>query len=118
MPRSKEREGYTLVEVIIAILVFGVGALALAASSAIVGKAMAANAIRERGERSAANRIELIHSQCRAARSGEELSQQIQSRWLVAPENQSSISVVESVTYPASKGQRTDIYHALVWCPE
>ena len=117
MTRQAAPEGYTLVEVIVAILVFGVGVLALAASSAIVGKAMAANATRERGGRIAATRIELIRSQCRTAGSGEERSQQFYSQWLIAPANPSRISLVESVSYPTSSGLRTEIYHAAVWCP-
>jgi len=117
MARSPASEGYTLVEVIIAILVFGVGVLGIAASSGIVSKAMAVNAVRERADRIASSRIELIHSQCGTARSGEERFQQVHSRWLIAPDNPSRISVVESVTYPASNGLRTDIYRAAVWCP-
>jgi prepilin-type N-terminal cleavage/methylation domain-containing protein len=56
--------GYTLIEVIIAIVVFAVGALALAASSAFVARAMARNALQETSARAAANRTEIIKSQC------------------------------------------------------
>lgn len=117
MSRPSAPHGYTLVEVIVAILVFGVGVLALVATSVIVGRAMAANATRERGGRIAASRIELIHSQCRTAGSGEERSQQIYSQWLIAPADPSRISLVESVSYPTSSGLRTETYHAAVWCP-
>ena len=117
MARSTASQGYTLVEVIIAILVFGVGVLGMVASSGIVSKAMAGNAVRERSGRIAASRIEVVHSQCRTARSGEERFQQVHSRWLIAADNPSRISVIESVTYPAANGLRTDIYRAVVWCP-
>jgi prepilin-type N-terminal cleavage/methylation domain-containing protein len=56
--------GYTLIEVVIAIVVFAVGALALAASSAFVARAMARNALQETRARAAANRTEIIKSQC------------------------------------------------------
>lgn len=117
MARSGVPKGYTLIEVIVAILVFGVGVLALAASSAVVTRGMAANALRENSGRIAASRIELIYSQCRTAASGEDRSPQIYSRWAVARGTASNISIEESVIYPAPRGLHTDTYRALAWCP-
>jgi prepilin-type N-terminal cleavage/methylation domain-containing protein len=117
MARSALPHGYTLIEVIVAILVFGVGLLALAASSAVVARAMAANALREGGGRIATSRIELIYSQCRVAGSGEDRSQQISSRWVVTRTTPSDIALEESVNYPTSNGSHTDTYRASVWCP-
>jgi prepilin-type N-terminal cleavage/methylation domain-containing protein len=117
MVRSASPAGYTLIEVIVAIFVFGVGVLALAASSAIVTKATAANALRENSGRIAASRIELIRSRCRTAVSGEDRFPQISSRWLVGRAAPSGVSIDESVSYAASNGLHTDSYQALVWCP-
>jgi len=117
MARSDLPRGYTLIEVIVAILVFGVGVLALAASSAIVARAMAANALRERSGRIASSRIELVHSECRIAGSGEDRSPQILSEWVVARSTLRSIAIEETVTYSSSGGPRTDTYRAAVWCP-
>jgi prepilin-type N-terminal cleavage/methylation domain-containing protein len=117
MARSALPDGYTLIEVVVAILVFGVGVLALAASSAIVTRGMAANAVRENSGRIAASRIELIYSQCRTAVSGEDRSPQISSRWAVTRGSASDISIEESVSYPAPSGLHTDTYRALAWCP-
>lgn len=117
MARSAPPQGYTLIEVIVAILVFGVGVLALAASSAIVTRGMAANALRENSGRIAASRIELIYSQCRTAGSGEDRWPQISSRWTVTRASASDISIEEAVTYPVPNGLHTDTYRALAWCP-
>lgn len=108
--------GYTLIEVIVALLVFTVGALALAASSAMIAQAMATNAIRERGGRVAANRIEVIKSQCGIAESGSEKVQQIESAWSVTRSERSRVSVTESVSYPSPRGPRTQTYRTTVWC--
>lgn len=114
MERSQATVGYTLIEVILAILVFSVGALALAASSALIARAMARNALRERAARIAASRIEVIKSQCAIATSGHETVQQVESEWVVRNEP-AQISVVESVRClsPASCAVS---YRATVWC--
>lgn len=117
MARATGRTGYTLVEVVVAVVVFGVGVLALAASTGIIARAMATNDLRERGGRIAASRIELIQSECGAASSGEARSLEIYSRWVVARPNPSEVSLEESVTYPAWAGLKTDTYRAIVWCP-
>lgn len=108
--------GYTLIEVIVALLVFTVGALALAASSALVAQAMATNALRERGGRIASSRIAVIKSQCVIATSGRETVQQIESAWSVARPVRSRVSVTESVSYMSPRGARTETYRTTVWC--
>jgi prepilin-type N-terminal cleavage/methylation domain-containing protein len=118
MAGSTEEAGYTLIEVVIAILVFGVGVLGLAASSGVVVRARAANSARERAELIATSRIELLRSQCGNAGSGEEHSHGISSQWVVSPNGSSALNVVESVTYAASDGSRIDIYRAIIWCPQ
>ena len=67
MRRALTSGGYTLIEIVVAIVVFAVGALALAASTAFVARSMGKNAQRETTARIAANRIETIKSQCPAA---------------------------------------------------
>lgn len=108
--------GYTLVEIVVALLVFTVGGLALAASSAVVARGMAANAIRELAGRIASSRIEVLKSQCPTATSGSETVQQIESQWSVVGRDSSRISVVESVSYRSAGSWRTDIYRAELAC--
>jgi len=116
METPRGRAGYTLIEVIVALLVFTVGALALAASSAMVARAMATNALRERGARVAANRIALIKSECGIAVSGSELVQQIESVWSVTRFDRSRVSATETVSYLSPGGPRTQTYGTTIWC--
>ena len=60
--------GYTLIETVVAIFVFCVGGLALTGTSAVVGRQLRANAVREQAARVGTNRIELLLSQCAAGR--------------------------------------------------
>jgi prepilin-type N-terminal cleavage/methylation domain-containing protein len=117
MRKSAASAGYTLIEVVVALLIFTVGALALAASSAVVARAMAMNALRERAGRVASSRIEVIKSQCGIAASGRETVQQIESAWAVTRTDSSRVSVTESVSYFSPRGSRTETYRATVWCP-
>jgi prepilin-type N-terminal cleavage/methylation domain-containing protein len=116
METPRATAGYTLIEVIVALLVFTVGALALAASSVLVAQAMATNALRERGGRIASSRIAVIKSQCGIAATGRERVQQIESDWSVAHVDRSRVSITESVSYMSPRGARTEIYRTTVWC--
>ena len=107
--------GYTLIEIIVALLIFAVGVLALAASSALVARAMATNALRERGARIAVSRIEVLRSQCAIATSGHETVQQVESDWAVIREP-SLLSVVESIHCLSSPASCADRYRATIWC--
>jgi prepilin-type N-terminal cleavage/methylation domain-containing protein len=107
--------GYTLVEVVVALLVFTIGALALAASSAAVARTMRANLLRERAGRIAASRIETIKSACANAASGTEDVEGIESSWTVTRAAQ-TVSILERTRYASTNGSRLDSYQALAWC--
>jgi prepilin-type N-terminal cleavage/methylation domain-containing protein len=114
---TKTRAGYTLVELIVALLVFAVGGLALASTSAILGRALNMDALRERAARIAATQIETLAARCRGVTGGRQTLPQVQSDWRVARPSPNSIEINESVTYQTRNGQRTDTYHAVIGCP-
>lgn len=109
-------QGFTLIEVIVALLVFTVGALALVAGSAFVGREMNSNAIREQSVRIATSRLELVASQCERASSGSEKVGAVVSRWSISPVT-NGVAVSETVTYTTAAGRRSDEYHAAFSCP-
>ena len=108
--------GYTLVEIIVAILLFTIGGLALASTSAIVGRVMSATSMRGRAARTAASRMEVLASECGHATSGSETVRGIDSRWTVSFPDSTRIGVVESVSYLAWGVRRTDRYGGLFGC--
>jgi len=109
--------GYTLVEVVIALLLFTVGALALVATSAVIGRELNANAIRERAGRMAESRLELLGAGCRGATAGREARGGIESEWSVDSHDSAHVSLLESIVYPTRRGSRTDSYRVTVPCP-
>jgi prepilin-type N-terminal cleavage/methylation domain-containing protein len=117
MQRRPARSGYTLIETIVAVLLFSLGGLALASTSAVIGRALNTDGLRERAARVAASRLEAISAECRTATSGREAFEQIDSEWSVSFPAQSQVSVVEAVSYITEKGRRTDFYRAILPCP-
>ena len=112
----RRRVGYTLIELIVALLVFTVGGLGLVATSAVIGGELLANAVRERAGRIAASRLEILATECRAATAGGETAGRIRSEWSVGLPDSSRVSLFESVTYPTRRGRRTDIYRTELRC--
>jgi hypothetical protein len=116
MPRLF-RDGYTLIEIVVALFLFTVGGLALVATSAVVGRELSANAIRERAGRIAETRLEILAGACRGATEGREVVGRIESEWAVAFPDSGSVSLLESITYPTRIGGRTDFYRVTLACP-
>ena len=108
--------GYTLVEVVVAVMLFTVGALALVATSAVIGRELNANAIRERAGRMAGTRIEMLGAGCRGATGGHEASGGIESTWSADFRDSAHVTVLESVIYPTRRGSRTDTYRVTIPC--
>lgn len=80
MPRA--RNGLTLVEIIVATLVFSSGALALAASTAAITRQMTGSMMRSRAAFIARSRDETAHSHaCSGTVSGDERILGIRSVW-------------------------------------
>jgi prepilin-type N-terminal cleavage/methylation domain-containing protein len=116
MPRRLPA-GYTLIEIVVAMLLFTVGALALVATSALIGSELSANAIRERAGRIAETRLEILGAACRGATEGREVLGRIESEWSVGFADSGRVSLVESITYPTRRGGRTDSYRVTLPCP-
>jgi len=114
--RTCLRTGYTLIEIVVAILLFTVGGLALVATSAVVGRELGANSSREQAGRIAASRLEMLRAGCRSATGGREVLGRVESEWSVGFPDSSHVNLLESITYPARGGARTDLYRVTLPC--
>jgi type II secretory pathway component PulJ len=115
--RTCLRIGYTLIETVVALFLFSVGGLAMASTSAVVGRELSANASRERAARVATARLEMLRAGCLSASGGDEELGRIKSEWSVGRPDSAQVSLVEAVTYPTRQGRRTDVYRATISCP-
>jgi prepilin-type N-terminal cleavage/methylation domain-containing protein len=79
-----DRRGFSLVEVVIAMLVFAVGALGLAASAAAIARQVAASGLRADAATIARSRSEAAHgASCGSFHSGESTTSGVRSVWSV-----------------------------------
>ncbi|HJQ54369.1 MAG TPA: prepilin-type N-terminal cleavage/methylation domain-containing protein [Gemmatimonadaceae bacterium] len=116
MTDFRQRDGYSLVEVIVALMLFTVGALALMSTSTVLAIQLGNDARRERAGRIAAERIEVVRSTCHAAATGTERVGDVTSSWAVTPGVRNDLLVVETASYLTSRGSRIDSLRALVPC--
>jgi Tfp pilus assembly protein PilV len=116
MEDATRNTGYTLIETVVAIFVFSVGVLALAASSAAIARALATNSRHELAARIASNRLEQIRAECSVARSGSESYADILSTWTVDRDRVGAVTALESVSYSAGRRLLTDSYSSLIVC--
>lgn len=115
MPKSL-RPGYTLIEIVVAFVIFTTGALGLAAGSAIVAREMSMNGVRAQAGRLATARQEMTVSTCLLAQSGREVLGPVTSVWTISRDDSSSVGVAGTVSYPSRQGIRSDLYSVTVRC--
>ena len=109
------RSGLTLVEVVVAMLVFSVGALGLAAGSAVIIRQMAASQARMHSASSARSRAEQFSgSECASLSSGEDRKQGVRSTWQVS--QGAAATLDQQMERVAADRIRTDRYLSAVLC--
>ena len=112
---SSTRNGLTLIEVIIAMLVFTVGALGLAASSAAVARQLASSQQRSHSAQMAAARQEKLNAAPCASSSGLEISWGITNNW-ASSKSASRVSLSQTLLRQDSKGRHIELFLAGAPC--
>jgi prepilin-type N-terminal cleavage/methylation domain-containing protein len=109
------RHGLTLIEVIVAMLLFTIGALSMAATSAAISRQMTLSLLRSRAVSTARTRDEEMHAAgCAGISGGSETKQGIVSTWTVA--QGATASVDQSVQRAGLLSQKTDHFLSAVPC--
>jgi Tfp pilus assembly protein PilV len=111
------RDGVTLVEIIVALVVFMTGALGLAAGSALVAREIGTNGLRSGAALLARSRQEIVQSACRAALPGTEARGPLVSTWTVSAVESTTVTLTGNVSYSTPRGARTEPYSLTVSCP-
>jgi len=112
----RPRRGFTLVELMVALMVFAVGALAMVATSANVMTLITASKNRSLAAAVAAARFELMRSQsCTAHTSSSATARGITESWTVVKLAKAD-DVTVNVSFVANRRTQTRIYRSFITC--
>lgn len=112
------RRGFTLIEVLFASFIFGVGVLALEASAAASLKRMRRSADLTLAASVARSRLEVLaSSRCTDLTSGSDTVRAIISTWTIDPASSGTArDASQAVSYPVDGAPRTDLYRVAFPC--
>jgi prepilin-type N-terminal cleavage/methylation domain-containing protein len=116
------RPAFTLLEVLVALVILGVGVLALSANAALVSRLIGDGSRMTQAATVATNRLEEFRGvACANAVSGTATTRGITERWSVASLGPRALEVQVSVTYPsrtrrAGGAARTQHFHGALPC--
>lgn len=112
----RARPGFTLAELMVALMIFTVGALAMAATAANVMTMITSSKNRTQAAAVAEARLERMRSQpCTAHTSGSTTTRGIAETWSVVPLTRAD-DVTVRVTFISSRRQATRIYRSFLPC--
>ena len=116
-PESGTRAGFTLVELLVALMIFAVGMLGLAATAGSVTRMMGGARRQTIAAQVAQSRIERLRaSPCTALTGGTETVRGIVSTWTVQAVPR-GVNVTETVTFPSARGgNKTRTYTTTLSC--
>jgi prepilin-type N-terminal cleavage/methylation domain-containing protein len=111
----KRRSGLTLIEVIVAMLLFSTGALALAATTGAVSRQIGSSVRRSRAASLARERSErALASGCSGLESGSETVDGIYATWTVSAGP--FMTIYHELSRRSANGMDTDRFHSGIPC--
>ena len=112
----RTRAGFTLVELMVAMLMFTVGLLALASTSAVVVSQMGDAGRMGVAASAAQTRIERLRSgACTTAQTGTNAARGVSESWTVTPMTRSA-RIDVTITYNTRRGLRSQTYRSMMRC--
>ena len=114
--RFRARRGFTVVELIVAIMIFSVGALAMASTAAHVMTMMTSAQSRTIAAAVAENRIERLRVlPCAAQTSDSTTTRGVSERWTVVPGSRAD-DVTVRVVFTADHQAKAQVYRTFLPC--
>ena len=113
------RNGFTLIEVLIALVIFAFGMLALAATSAVAARDLAEANHRMRAQAIASNRVEQLRAGACGLSSmgGAEIRGPLKEIWRIDAVGSRRI-IADSVEFPSTRGRRSSlVLRGWMLCP-
>jgi prepilin-type N-terminal cleavage/methylation domain-containing protein len=115
-PRVKARAGFTLVEVMVAMMIMTIGLLGLASTSAVVVRQMGDAGRMGVAASVAQSRIEKLRlATCTASSTGTSTARGVSETWTITPQVRSA-RIDVTITYATRRGMRSQSYRSTVPC--
>lgn len=121
---KRSQSGFTVVEVLVAVVVLGVGITALVSSSATVTRMIGRGQMETRAAQRASKRLETLRRwanstspRCTSgsfASGGPATSQGVTESWQVTGTTPRTVTV--TVSYKTVRGTHTDVLTTRIWC--
>ena len=112
----RNRKGFTLVELMVAMMLFSVGLLALASTSAVVVRQMGDAGNMSIAAAAASARIEQLRAaSCTTAQKDSAIGRGVAVSWIVTPMTRSA-QIDVAVRYNTRQGPRTQSYRSMQPC--
>ena len=122
MKSDSKRDGFTLVEVMVAIVILAVGILGLAATASVVTRQMTGAVHQSVAANVAYSRMEHIRSaDCMVMKdstSGSAVTRNVTERWAIAvPATKQALLVYDTITYTMRGKTRKQYFYSEFPCP-
>ena len=115
VPTAPARRGFTIVEVLVAVMILSVGVLALASTAALTGRQIGEGSVRSRAASLALSRFEVVAARAAAGCNAivpvggsvarDSTLRGIRERWTITrPANNGTVVVVDTITLPRVAG--------------
>lgn len=114
--RLSSRRGFTLVELVVAVLLIDVAVLALVAGSAVVVRRDLEVRTRDRAARAAANRLQMLSAlPCASSLGDTALAAGLHELW-TATRSASTRALRDSVSFPLGDARRAVVLETVIPC--
>ena len=115
-PSVRRRAGFTLVELLVAMMVFAVGMLGLAATAATVTRLMGGATRQTIAANIAQSRLERLRSSpCGTLAAGVDTTRGVVNKWTVQPVTR-GVNISDSVFYVSARGSSKRVYKTTLPC--
>jgi type II secretion system protein I len=112
----RTRQGFTLVEVLVAVVLIDIGLLALVAASAVLVRQVNAFRLRNVALRAATNRLQQLGTSTCAPASGVSFGDGIREVWSVTLPSPRSLDIQDSVTITVGASRPVVVLHTRLPC--
>lgn len=114
---TRRSEGFTIVEVMIAMLVLSLGVLAMVGTATMVQRQMGSAQQQSLAAFTAQGRFEQLRSvNCQSITAGSGTSRSVSEVW-AKKDTARAVILTDTVTYTTHYGQRFQVYRTIVPCP-